>query len=63
MFYVFFEGTPIPMFLIIGIWGGARRIQATYKFFFYSFTGTGADAHRHHGDVLRPPARSTCRSC
>lgn len=40
MFYVFFEGTLIPMFLIIGIWGGARRIQATYKFFFYSFTGT-----------------------
>ena len=40
IFYVFFEGTLIPMFLIIGIWGGARRIQATYKFFFYSFTGT-----------------------
>jgi NADH-quinone oxidoreductase subunit M len=40
MFYVFFEGTLIPMFLIIGIWGGPRRIQATYKFFFYSFTGT-----------------------
>jgi NADH-quinone oxidoreductase subunit M len=40
LFYVFFEGTLIPMFLIIGIWGGARRIQATYKFFFYSFTGT-----------------------
>ncbi len=40
VFYVFFEGTLIPMFLIIGIWGGSRRIQATYKFFFYSFTGT-----------------------
>jgi len=40
LFYVFFEGTLIPMFLIIGIWGGARRIQASYKFFFYSFTGT-----------------------
>jgi NADH-quinone oxidoreductase subunit M len=40
MFYVFFEGSLIPMFLIIGIWGGARRIQAAYKFFFYSFTGT-----------------------
>jgi NADH-quinone oxidoreductase subunit M len=40
MFYVFFEGTLIPMFLIIGIWGGARRIQATFKFFFYSFIGT-----------------------
>jgi NADH-quinone oxidoreductase subunit M len=40
MFYVFFEGSLIPMFLIIGIWGGASRIQAAYKFFFYSFTGT-----------------------
>ncbi len=40
MFYVFFEGSLIPMFLIIGIWGGPRRIQAAYKFFFYSFTGT-----------------------
>jgi NADH-quinone oxidoreductase subunit M len=40
MFYVFFEGTLIPMFLIIGIWGGPRRIQASYKFFFYTFTGS-----------------------
>ncbi|MEO8882190.1 MAG: NADH-quinone oxidoreductase subunit M [Devosia sp.] len=40
MFYVFFEGTLIPMFLIIGIWGGAKRIQASYKFFFYTFTGS-----------------------
>ncbi|HVY42560.1 MAG TPA: NADH-quinone oxidoreductase subunit M [Hyphomicrobiaceae bacterium] len=40
LFYVFFEGSLIPMFLIIGIWGGPRRIQAAYKFFFYSFTGT-----------------------
>jgi NADH-quinone oxidoreductase subunit M len=40
MFYVFFEGTLIPMFLIIGIWGGRRRIQASYKFFFYTFTGS-----------------------
>ena len=40
MFYVFFEGTLVPMFLIIGIWGGAARIQASYKFFFYTFTGS-----------------------
>jgi NADH-quinone oxidoreductase subunit M len=40
MFYVFFEGTLIPMFLIIGIWGGARRVQASYKFFLYTFTGS-----------------------
>ncbi|MDB5623591.1 MAG: NADH-ubiquinone oxidoreductase chain, partial [Devosia sp.] len=40
MFYVFFEGTLVPMFLIIGIWGGKRRIQASYKFFFYTFVGS-----------------------
>lgn len=40
MFYVFFEGGLIPMFLIIGIWGGKKRIQASYKFFFYTFTGS-----------------------
>nr|WP_072341603.1 NADH-quinone oxidoreductase subunit M [Devosia enhydra] len=40
MFYVFFEGSLIPMFLIIGIWGGKRRIQASYKFFFYTFVGS-----------------------
>src|SRR5690606_15776150 len=40
MFYVFFEGSLIPMFLIIGIWGGKKRIQASYKFFFYTFVGS-----------------------
>ncbi|WP_051213738.1 NADH-quinone oxidoreductase subunit M [Maritalea myrionectae] len=40
MFYVFFEGGLIPMFLIIGIWGGKKRIQASYKFFFYTFIGS-----------------------
>jgi NADH-quinone oxidoreductase subunit M len=40
MFYVFFEGTLLPMFLIIGIWGGTQRIQAAYKFFFYTFVGS-----------------------
>ena len=40
MFYVFFEGTLLPMFLIIGIWGGSKRIQASYKFFFYTFIGS-----------------------
>jgi NADH-quinone oxidoreductase subunit M len=40
MFYVFFEGTLLPMFLIIGIWGGSARIQASYKFFFYTFAGS-----------------------
>jgi NADH-quinone oxidoreductase subunit M len=40
MFYFFFEGTLLPMFLIIGIWGGSARIQASYKFFFYTFVGS-----------------------
>ncbi len=40
LFYVFFEGVLIPMFLIIGVWGGARRIYASYKFFLYTLLGS-----------------------
>ncbi|WP_420392898.1 NADH-quinone oxidoreductase subunit M [Acuticoccus sp.] len=40
LFYIFFEGGLIPMFLIIGVWGGARRIYATFKFFLYTLTGS-----------------------
>jgi NADH-quinone oxidoreductase subunit M len=40
LFYVFFEGGLIPMFLIIGIWGGARRVYASFKFFLYTLTGS-----------------------
>jgi len=40
LFYVFFEGGLIPMFLIIGIWGGANRIYATFKFFLYTLLGS-----------------------
>jgi NADH-quinone oxidoreductase subunit M len=40
LFYVFFEGTLIPMFLIIGIWGGPNRVYATLKFFLYTFLGS-----------------------
>lgn len=40
LFYIFFESMLIPMFLIIGIWGGARRIYATIKFFLYTFLGS-----------------------
>lgn len=40
MFYVFFEGILIPMFLLIGIWGGENRIYATFKFFLYTFSGS-----------------------
>lgn len=40
LFYVFFEAMLIPMFLIIGIWGGARRVYASIKFFLYTFLGS-----------------------
>ncbi len=40
LFYVFFEGGLIPMFLIIGIWGGKRRIYASFKFFLYTLIGS-----------------------
>ena len=40
LFYLFFEGGLIPMFLIIGIWGGARRIYASYKFFLFTLLGS-----------------------
>ena len=40
LFYLFFEGGLIPMFLIIGIWGGANRIYAAFKFFLYTFLGS-----------------------
>ena len=40
LFYLFFEGGLIPMFLIIGIWGGPRRVYATFKFFLYTFAGS-----------------------
>ena len=40
LFYVFFEGMLIPMFIIIGVWGGARRVYASIKFFLYTFLGS-----------------------
>ncbi|CAG0910280.1 unnamed protein product, partial [Cyprideis torosa] len=40
LFYIFFEAMLVPMFLIIGIWGGANRIYATIKFFLYTFFGS-----------------------
>jgi NADH-quinone oxidoreductase subunit M len=40
LFYVFFEAVLIPMFLIIGVWGGPRRIYASYKFFLYTLLGS-----------------------
>jgi NADH-quinone oxidoreductase subunit M len=40
LFYLFFEGGLIPMFLIIGVWGGPRRVYASFKFFLYTFAGS-----------------------
>src|SRR5262249_59654624 len=40
LFYLFFEGGLVPMFLIIGIWGGPRRVYAAFKFFLYTFLGS-----------------------
>lgn len=40
MFYVFFESTLIPMFIIIGVWGGANRVYAAFKFFLYTLFGS-----------------------
>jgi NADH-quinone oxidoreductase subunit M len=40
LFYVFFEGGLIPMFIIIGVWGGPRRVYASFKFFLYTLLGS-----------------------
>jgi NADH-quinone oxidoreductase subunit M len=40
LFYIFFEGVLIPMFLVIGVWGGARRVYAAFKFFLYTLAGS-----------------------
>ncbi len=40
LFYVFFEGVLVPMFLIIGVWGGQRRVYAAFKFFLYTLLGS-----------------------
>ena len=40
LFYLFFEGGLIPMFIIIGVWGGARRVYASFKFFLYTLLGS-----------------------
>src|SRR3546814_8016807 len=40
LLYAFFEGMLIPMFIIIGVWGGPRRVYAAMKFFLYTFLGS-----------------------
>jgi NADH-quinone oxidoreductase subunit M len=52
LFYLFFEGGLIPMFLIIGVWGGKDRIYAAFKFFLYTLPRLAADAGGDDRDVL-----------
>ena len=40
LLYVFFEGVLIPMFVIVGVWGGQRRVYAAFKFFLYTLLGS-----------------------
>ena len=40
LFYVFFEATLIPMYIIIGVWGGPNRVYAAFKFFLYTLMGS-----------------------
>ena len=40
IFYLFFEGGLIPMFLIIGVWGGSRRVYSAFKFFLFTLLGS-----------------------
>ncbi len=40
LFYVFFEATLVPMYIIIGVWGGPQRVYAAFKFFLYTFAGS-----------------------
>jgi len=46
LFYVFFEATLIPMYLVIGVWGGPNRVYAAVKFFLYTAARVAADADR-----------------
>jgi len=66
LFYFFWEAMLIPMFLIIGIWGGPRRVYATLKFFLYTSwapsSSGGAHLHVCEGGRLSIAASSGCRS-
>ena len=53
LFYVFFEAMLIPMFIIIGVWGGPNRVYATVKFFLYTLLGSLLLAGRVHLPLQR----------
>ena len=44
LFYVFFEVTLVPMYFLIGVWGGPRKLYAAIKFFLYTLFGSVVDA-------------------
>ena len=52
VFYLFFEAGLIPMFLIIGIWGGSRRVYSAFKFFLYTFVRFGIDVDCDNLNIL-----------
>ena len=52
VFYFFFEAGLIPMFILIGVWGGARRVYAAFKFFLYTLLGSHPDAGGDRGHDL-----------
>ena len=57
LFYLFFEASLVPMFFLIGIWGGERRIYAAVKFFIYTAVGSLLMLVAHHRALyLRQPA-------
>ena len=76
VFYMFFEGVLIPMYLIIGVWGGPRRVYAAVKFFLFTLTGSvlmllaliamwlqaGTDRHRR-ADAHAVPGRRCRPGC
>ena len=69
LFFVMWELMLVPMYLIIGIWGGQRRLYASLKFFIYTMLGSHADAGRdplhgraHAGSVRPPDASATTGS-
>ena len=69
LFYFFWEAMLIPMFLIIGVWGGPRRVYATIKFFLYTFLGSRVHAGRadlhvpaRRGELSASRPSTRCRS-
>ena len=52
LFFLFWEVMLVPMYFLIGIWGGGRRLYAAIKFFLYTLVGSVRDAARHPGALL-----------